>query len=265
MSMTVGNDIGISFSQGGNGVAFLTMNNPGKKNAFTLDMYRDFGEGLARLDGRDDVRCLLVRGADGDFCAGSDIGGFDGNRNGVELAREYADFTVAMVRQLRDFRHPTVACIEGVCVGGGLEIASVCDIRIAGKSARFGIPVSRIGINLDYAELADLIDVIGATAALEILLEGRIFDANEALRVGLVTRLVEDDAAAAEAEGVANRIAQSAPLVNRWHKKFVRRLKGSAPLSAEEIAEAYKCFETEDYEIGRRSFAAKQRPAFVGR
>lgn len=256
---------GIHIAEDGDGLFRLVMSNPGKKNAFTLDMYRDFGTQLEQLDAREDVRCLVVQGADGDFCAGSDIGGFDGNRGGVEVAREYADFTVAMVRKLRDFRHPSVACIEGVCVGGGLEIASVCDIRIAGTGARFGIPVNRIGINLDHAELSDLIAVVGSVAALEILLEGRVFGAQEALRCGLVTRIVEDRAVAAEADEVARRITLSAPLVNRWHKKFVRRLQERRPLSADEIAEAYNCFETEDYEIGRRAFAAKQRPAFVGR
>lgn len=256
---------GIRVEHQGEGVFTLTMSNPGRKNAFTLDMYGAFGRELDKLDADDSVRCLVVRGANGDFCAGSDIGGFDGNRSGVELARDYADFTVAMVRKLRDLRHPVIACIEGVCVGGGLEIASVCDLRIAGKSARFGIPVNRIGINLDHAELADMIDVVGGTVTLEILLEGRVFGADEALRAGLVTRVVDDAALAEDVEATARRIAQSAPLVNRWHKKFVRRLKDPRALSADEIAEAYRCFETEDYEIGRRSFAAKQRPAFIGR
>ncbi|MBS3649809.1 enoyl-CoA hydratase/isomerase family protein [Pseudaminobacter sp. 19-2017] len=263
--MNVGETSGISLREEGEGLFRLTMSNPGKKNALTLDMYRDFGATLKQLDGSDAVRCLVVQGANGDFCAGSDIGGFDGNRSGLELAREYADFTVAMVRTLRDFRHPTVACIEGVCVGGGLEIASVCDIRIAGNSARFGIPVNRIGITLDHAELADLMAVIGRTATLEMLLEGRIFGAEEALRIGLVTRVVDDAAVVAEADAASQRIARSAPLVNRWHKKFVRRLQQPGQLDESEIAEAYACFESEDYEIGRRSFAAKLRPNFVGR
>ena len=255
----------VSVVEEGEGIFRLTMRNPGKKNAFTMEMYRDFGAIVSELDANDAVRCLIVQGADGDFCAGSDIGGFDGNRNGTELAREYADFTVAMVRTLRDFRHPSVACIQGVCVGGGLEIASVCDIRIAGAGARFGIPVNRIGITLDYAELSDLVAVVGSTATLELLLEGRVFGSGEALRMGLLTRVVDDESVAAEADSAAQRIARAAPLVNRLHKKFVRRLADPEPLSEAEISEAYACFESEDYEIGRRSFAAKLRPAFVGR
>lgn len=255
----------VSVVEEGDGIFRLTMHNPGKKNAFTMDMYRDFGAIVADLDANAAVRCLIVQGADGDFCAGSDIGGFDGNRSGVDLAREYADFTVAMVRTLRDFRHPSIACIEGVCVGGGLEIAAVCDIRIAGKSSRFGIPVNRIGITLDYSELSDLVAVIGSSATLEMLIEGRVFGAEEALRMGLLTRLAEDAAVAAEANAAAQRIARSAPLVNRLHKKFVRRLADPVPLTEEDLSEAYACFDSEDYEIGRRAFAAKTRPAFVGR
>lgn len=263
--MTTENDTGISIVEEDGGIVHLAMSNPCKKNAFTLDMYRELGAHLDALDARDDVRCVIVRGAGGDFCAGSDISGFDDNRDGVSAARAYADFTVAMVRKLRDFRHPTVACIEGACVGGGLEIASVCDIRIAGASARFGIPVNRIGITLDYAELADLLAVISRTAALEILLEGRIFDAGEALRIGLVSRIVDDGSVAQEATAAAGRIARSAPLVNRWHKKFIGRLQDPAPLTQAELAEAYACFGTEDYRIGRDAFSAKQRPEFIGR
>jgi enoyl-CoA hydratase/carnithine racemase len=258
-------DQGIHVEDHGGGVFSLTISNSGKKNALTLEMYRHFGEKLQKLSDADDVRCLVVRGYGGDFCAGSDISGFEDNRMGQEEAQGYADFTVAMVRTLRDFRHPTIACIEGVCVGGGLEIASVCDIRIAGKSARFGIPVSRIGINLDHAELADLVAVIGSRATLEILLEGKVFNVDEALRAGLVTRVVEDAEVADTVEALARRIAASAPLVNRWHKKFLRRLGDATPLSPEEVAEAYQCFDTEDYQIGRKSFAAKIRPDFVGR
>jgi enoyl-CoA hydratase/carnithine racemase len=246
-------------------VATITLDNPAKRNALTYDAYGALGAAVAALDRDDDVRCVVVRGAAGNFCAGSDIGDFGATRMGVEQARRYADFTIEMIRRLRDTRHPTVAVIEGFCLGGGLEIAAVCDIRIAARTARFGMPANRIGVTLDYAELADLMAVVGPNAVAEIVLEGRIFDAVEAAAKGLVSRVVDDASLESEAADAARRIALAAPLVNRWHKKFIRRLADTAPLTPAERDEPYACFATEDYEIGRTSFARKEKPRFVGR
>lgn len=247
------------------GIVTILLDRPAKRNAMTLDMYRAFGAAFAELEGDDNVRCIVVRGAGNAFCAGSDIEGFDDERNGKEQARKYAEFTLAMTDCLRDSRHPTIACIEGVCVGGGLEIAAMCDIRIAGRSSRFGIPVNRIGLTVDHHELADLIAVVGHTVALEILLEGRIFGAEEAFAKGLLTRLVDDDAVGFSSYEAAQAIARGAPLVNRWHKKFVRRLRDLQPLNEAEIDEAYACFDTDDYSIGRSAFSRKEKPIFSGR
>lgn len=255
----------IELTRNSDGIATVLMNRPEKRNAFTMEMYRDFGAAFALLDADDSVRCIVVRGAGGAFCAGSDIGGFSEDRDGRTQAREYADFTLEMTDRLKDTRHPTIACIEGVCVGGGLEIASMCDIRIAGRSSRFGIPINRIGITLDYRELADLVAVIGHARALEILLEGQVFGADVAMEKGLLTRIVDDAAVADDAYAAAARIAASAPLVNRWHKKFVRRLRDDRPITPEESDEAYACFDTEDYRLGREAFGQKLKPAFVGR
>ncbi|MES2536057.1 MAG: enoyl-CoA hydratase-related protein [Pseudomonadota bacterium] len=257
MSIDVGRDAA--------GIVTILLNRPEKRNAMTMGMYRDFGTALTELDADDSVRCIVVRGAGNAFCAGSDIGGFDDERNGREQAREYAKFTLAMTDCLRDSRHPTVACIEGVCVGGGLEIAAMCDIRIAGRGSRFGIPVNRIGLTVDHHELADLIAVVGPTVTLEILLEGRVFGAEEALDKGLLTRMVEDDAVSVSAYEAAQAIARGAPLVNRWHKKFVRQLREMQRLNEAELDEAYACFDTEDYRTGTAAFSRKEKPVFSGR
>src|SRR4029077_20773269 len=108
---------------------------------------------------------------------------------------------------------PLVAQIHGICVGGGLEIAAICDLRICGESSRFGAPVKNLGLVMAYAEMAPLVRLVGADLALEILLEGRIFDAVEAKNKGLVTRVVPDDQVASEAVATAVRIAEGAPLV----------------------------------------------------
>lgn len=247
------------------GIATVLMNRPEKRNAFTMDMYAEFGRVMQNLDADDAVRCVVLRGAGGAFCAGSDIGGFDADRDGVAQAAHYAAFTLSMTDHLKNLRHPTVACIEGVCVGGGLELAALCDIRLAAQSSRFGIPVNRIGLTVDHQELDDLMSVVGPTRVLEILLEGNIFSAQEALNKGILTRIVSDDEIVAHTYDTAARIARAAPLVNRWHKKFVRQVRTGTPLNAAERREAYACFDTEDYRHGRDAFARKMAPAFVGR
>jgi enoyl-CoA hydratase/carnithine racemase len=161
-------------------------------------------------------------------------------------------------------RHPVVAQIHGICVGGGLEIAAGADLRICGESSRFGVPINKLGLVMAYAEIGALIRLAGEATALEILLEGRVFDAREARDKGLVTRVVPDDQVEAEARATAQRIADGAPLVARWHKKFARRLRDAAPLSDAEYDEGFACFGTEDFRIGYRAFLAKQRPAFKG-
>jgi enoyl-CoA hydratase len=120
-------------------------------------------------------------------------------------------------------------------------------------------------LTMAYAEMAPLVRLVGPTVALEILLEGRIFDAAEAREKGLVTRVVDDAQVASEARATANRIAEGAPLVARWHKKFARRLAEGTPLTAAERDECFDCFDTEDFRIGYAAFLAKRKPEFVGR
>jgi enoyl-CoA hydratase/carnithine racemase len=158
-----------------------------------------------------------------------------------------------------------IAEISGMCVGGGLELATCCDLRIAGESARFGIPVKRLGLVVAYSELKPLLELVGPANAMEILLEGQIFGAQRAYDMGLINRVVPDDGVGAEVEASAARICEGAPLVARWHKKFTRRLMEAEPLSPEEVDESYACFGTEDFRTGYQAFLAKTKPAFRGR
>jgi enoyl-CoA hydratase/carnithine racemase len=162
-------------------------------------------------------------------------------------------------------RHPIVAMIHGICVGGGLEIAAMCDLRICGETSRFGVPIKNLGLVMAHAELDALVQLAGRAVALEILLEGRIFGAQEALAKGLVTRVVADDQVTSETLSTAARIAEGAPLVARWHKQFVKRAMNQAPLTPEERDEGFACFGTEDFRTGYQAFLDKVKPEFKGR
>jgi len=166
---------------------------------------------------------------------------------------------------LQSCRHPMVAMINGVCVGGGLELAANCDIRICGESSRFGAPINKLGLVMSYAELESLLNLVGRATTLEILLEGRVFGAEEALQKGLVQRVVPDDKVEEEAYATAQRIVDGAPLVARWHKKFIDRLSDPALLTRDEVDEGFLCFGTKDFEIGLKAFLDKKKPAFTGR
>jgi enoyl-CoA hydratase/carnithine racemase len=247
-------------------VATVVLNRPDRLNALDLATWRLLGDEMRRLDGEDSLRAVVLRGAGSKaFASGADIAAFPMERSSVELARRYGEAMQRALDAVSGCRHPTVALIEGVCVGGGLEIAACCDLRICGRSSRFGVPINRLGLTMAYGELKALLDLVGPSASREILLEGRVFDAEHALRIGLVTRVVQDAEVEAEAYTAARRISDGAPLVARWHKKFIRRLGDRRPLSDEEFDESYAAVGTEDYQEGIRAFLEKRRPQFSGR
>jgi len=247
-------------------IATVVLNNPEKLNALSFGMWMRLGEAMRELDADESVRCIVLRGAgEKAFAAGADIAEFEQVRTNARVAKDYGDKIEGTMRAVAECRHPTVAMIHGVCVGGGLEIASQCDLRVCGASSRFGIPINKLGLVVGYGEMAALIGLVGRATALEILLEGRVFSADEAKEKGLVNRVVADGEVEAEALAAAARIAAGAPLVARWHKQFARRLADPRPLSETERDEGYACFDTEDYRIGFKAFLAKQKPQFKGR
>ena len=258
---------GITVGRDG-GIATVVLDRPHKLNALTKAMWAALGNAVRALSADDAVRCIVLRGAgEKAFSPGNDISEFATERANKAQAIAYGHAMHTTALALAECRHPIVAQIHGICVGGGLEIAALADLRICGESSRFGAPIKNLGLVMAYAEMAPLIELVGKAVTLELLLEGRIMDAREALAKGLVTRVVSDSDVAAEARATAQRIADGAPLVARWHKQFVRRLM-SAPAQALAVAErdqAFDCFDTEDFRIGYAAFLAKNKPAFVGR
>jgi enoyl-CoA hydratase/carnithine racemase len=247
-------------------IATVALNNPERLNALNRAMWAGLGEVMRELSADDALRCIVVRGAgEKAFAAGADIAEFATERADAKQAKAYGNLIHESMQAVAHCRHPTVAMIRGACVGGGLEIAATCDLRIAGQSSRFGIPVNKLGLTMAYGELMGLLALVGRAVALEILLEGRVFDAEEAYRKGLVNRVVADDKVEEEAYSIARRIADGAPLVNRWHKQFIERLAVTAKLSKKEWDEGFACFDTQDYKEGVAAFLAKRKPDFKGR
>lgn len=248
------------------GIVTVMLNRPERLNALTWAMWEGVRDAFAALEAEDDVRCIVLRGSgEKAFAPGADIAEFAELRSNFAQARAYGRLMHDTMRAIGQSRHPTVALIHGICVGGGLELAMLCDIRICGEGSRFGVPINRLGVTMGYPEIAALIKLVGRQVALEILLEGRVFGAVEAKEKGLVSRVVPDAQVAAEAYATARRIAAGAPLVNRWHKKFARRLEDPLPLEGKEFDEPYETFDTEDFRQGYQSFLKKETPAFRGR
>ena len=247
-------------------IATVRLNRPEKLNALNRAMWLGIAEAMTMLDRDDDVGCVVLTGAgDRAFSPGADIAEFASERADVAQATAYGETMHRTMGAVAACRHPVIAAIKGICVGGGLEIALMCDMRICGTSSRFGVPINRLGLVMAYPEIEALIRVCGESVALEILYEARVFGAEEAREKRLVNRVVADDKVDEEGLAAARRIADGAPLVNRWHKRFARRLAEGRPLSPDEAAEGFACFGTEDYRIGRDAFLAKTKPEFKGR
>ena len=247
-------------------IATVLLNRPQKLNALTKDMWARLGDVILGLSADDTLRCVILRGAgERAFSPGNDISEFEHERANAAQARAYGEVMRRTLDALAQCRHPVVALIHGVCVGGGLEIASQCDLRVCGRSSRFGIPINRLGLVMSLAELQGLIGLVGRSVALEILLEGRVFGADEAYAKGLVSRVVDDCEVDEEARRAARRVADGAPLVARWHKKFINRFGDPTPWSEEEVEEGFACYDTEDFRIGCDAFLSKKKPDFVGR
>ena len=247
-------------------IATLTLNNPGKLNAIDLGMWLQLAENMAELAVDRDIRCIVLRGSGNDaFAAGGDLEEFLSARATLEQALHYHTQVATALNAIADCPQPTVALIQGACIGGGLEIAGACDLRICGESARFGAPINRLGFSMYPGEMEGLLRLAGAAVMKEILLEGRILSAAEAYQKGLITRVVPDPRAADEAYATARRICAGAPLVAGWHKHWIRRLQDGRPLNDEEKAASFAFLDTADYQEGLAAFLEKRKPSFKAR
>ena len=241
----------------------VILNRPEKINALTKPMWKELGSTFRKLSKDKNLRCIVVRGAGGkSFSPGNDIGEFEKERSSSKLAKAYGKFLHGTLRVIQDCPIPTVALIEGICVGGGMEIAACCDIRICGKSSRFGVPIKRLGLTMAAKELEALLAITNYSTAMEILLEGRIMSSEEAYEKNLVNRVVTDSDVENEAYKTAQLICDGAPKVARWHKQFAKEIIKTGKVTSKLNNMGYKCYDTEDFQIGYKSFLTKTKPRF---
>lgn len=249
-------------------VGWVVLNNPARRNALSLEMWRGVADAMARFAGDDGVRVVVMTGAGGKaFASGADISEFEKHRADAEAEKEYNRVSAAAQDSLARFGKPLIAMIRGYCIGGGLSVALQADIRIASDDARFAIPAARLGLGYGFGGMRVLTALVGPAQAREIMFTARRFDAAEALRIGLVNRVVGAAALEDAARGMAEAIAANAPLTVRAAKAAIgEALKDPADRDTAAVdAMVRACFDSADYAEGRRAFMEKRKPRFAGR
>ncbi|WP_407113874.1 enoyl-CoA hydratase [Bradyrhizobium sp. LMG 9283] len=250
------------------GVGAITFNNPDKRNAMSLEMWEGFGEALAALRDDDTVRVVILRGAGGKaFVSGADISQFEKVRHNAAASEEYAKRSAAQRALLADYPKPTIACIDGYCLGGGMQVAMLADIRLASHGSQFGIPAAKLGIAYGYDGLRQLVSLVGPAWARLLMYTGMRIDSAEALRIGLVERLFPEGELWGETMTIAETIAQNAPLAIKAAKITIAQvLKDESRRDMEAIkAIVNACMDSEDFREGRQAFMEKRKPQFRGR
>ena len=248
-------------------VATLTFDNPERHNAISLEMWREAAIALENFAADPAVRVVVLTGAgDKAFVSGADISRFESERNSAEAVATYNAAGDRLQQMLLDYPMPTLAAIRGYCMGGGVNIAVCCDLRIANDASRFAVPAAKLGLGYGFGSIRRLMDLIGPQFVYEMLLTARQFDAGDALRMGLVNRVVPENEMQTYVSELAATIAGNAPLTLRAVKTSVREaLKdpGERDIPAcEDLVR--RCFESADYQEGRRAFMEKRRPVFKG-
>ena len=248
-------------------IARIIFNQPEKRNAVSLEMWEAVEAALDAFEVDPEVRILILSGAGGKaFVSGADISKFESERASEEGVARYNATTKRVYDKLEAFPKPTIAQINGFCIGGGVALALSCDMRICGAGSQFAVPAAKLGLGYGFPGINRLVNVVGPSFAKEIFFTARRFDADESRVMGLVNRVVADDQVAAVAEETAMMIAANAPMTVASVKFIVgETLKDESKRDEDECARRVKaCFDSQDYVEGRRAFLEKRKPQFVG-
>jgi enoyl-CoA hydratase len=248
-------------------VGYVIYNNPERHNAVSLDMWEAAVGMLDDYRNDNNISVVVVTGAGGKaFVSGADISRFDKERSGEEAVARYNVIVEKSYAAFHEFPKPTIAMIRGYCIGGGMGLATCCDLRICTEGSKFAVPAAKLGLGYGYPGLKRLVDIVGPSFAMEIFYTARQFTAAEALTMGLVNRVVPDGELEKYVKEYADIIAGNAPLTIKAVKATVaevvkedskRNLKRSADL-------VDACFKSKDYEEGRKAFMEKRKPVFTG-
>ena len=249
------------------GVGIVTFNNPERHNAVSLDMWEATKRILDDFAADNDIRVVVLTGAGGKaFVSGADISKFESERANLEAARSYNQKSEAAYASIYEFPKPTIAMIRGYCIGGGLGLATCCDLRIATDNSRFAVPAAKLGLGYGYVGLKRLTDIVGPAFSKEIFYTARQFDAQEALTMGLVNRVVPSAELETYVKSITDMISANAPLTIKAVKFTVNEIvKDESKRNVQRTVEMVEaCFASNDYNEGRAAFMEKRKPAFTG-
>ncbi len=246
-------------------IGWMIFNSPAKHNAVSLDMWAGITAVLAAFAANEAIRAVIVTGAGGKaFVSGADLSEFGAKRDTPDANAAYTAVSGKARRDLVSFPKPLIAMIDGYCIGGGLVVALGCDVRIASAKSVFGIPAAKLGLGYGLGGVVDLVQLIGPGAAKDILFSARQLSSEEALRIGLVSQVVEGADLAAHVVDYARKVASNAPMTVRAAKLAVNEaVKALAERDSDTVNAAVQaCFDSADYREGRAAFAEKRHPDF---
>ena len=248
-------------------IGFLTLNRPEQRNAMNLAVWEGLTRGAEKLDADPEVRAIVVRGSgDRAFGAGADIRELDEVRRDPARINHTLEMIERTMLAIENTDKPVIARVKGAALGGGCELAAACDLRIAADTATFGIPAGNLSIVITFQDTRRLIRLVGVGMAKEILMTGRTLDAHEALRIGLVNRVVPAADLARETAALAQTIAEKAPLSVAGTKRLSNRIaRGEDIVSLfDGLEPARKAWNSKDFAEGIRAYLERRPPVFRG-
>ena len=249
-------------------IGHLIFNNPQKHNAVSLEMWDAVEAVLDGFEKQEEIRVVVLSGAGGKaFVSGADISKFEKERGSMEAVQHYNGRTKGVYERVQFFPKPTIAMVNGFCLGGGLNLAAACDLRFCSAKSKFGMPAARLALGYPYAAIKRLVDAVGLSAAKQLMFSAQRIDAAEAHRLGLVQQVLAEEELEAFVTDYARQIAANAPLTVRAMKLIANEVVKDPADTDLDLCERLvaDCFASEDYKEGRRAFLEKRDPQFQGR